>query len=104
MCSFIHYFGLCWVFVAVCGHSLAVVCGLLTAVALLWWLLGLSMGPIVAGPGLLNSGAALIAGHGQQGTGPVVVAHGHSGSVACGIFPDQGSSCVSYIEGGFSYH
>lgn len=59
--------GLCCVFVAVCGHCLAVVCGLLTAVALLWWLPGLSMGPIVVGPGLRCP-------------------------MACGIFPHQASN------------
>ena len=52
---------------------------------------------LVAGHRLLISGASLIAEHGRQDTGSVAVAHGHSCSMAHGIFPDQGSNCVSYI-------
>ena len=33
--KFLIYFGLCWVFVAMCGFSLVSVCGLLIAVACL---------------------------------------------------------------------
>ena len=38
---------------------------------------------------------SLVAKHGLQSTGSVVVAHGLSGPEACGIFPDQGSEPVS---------
>ena len=34
--------------------------------------------------------ASLVAEHGLQSAGSVVVAHGLSCSAACGIFPDQG--------------
>ena len=59
--------GLCWVFVAVCGLSLGVVCGLLTAVASLVVAPGLEDGPHSVGPGLRCP-------------------------MARGIFPDQGSN------------
>ena len=36
--------------------------------------------------------ASLVAEHGSRCAGSVVVAHGLSCSVACGIFPDQGSN------------
>ena len=37
-------------------------------------------------------GPLLLRGTGSRGAGSVVVAHGPSCSVACGIFPDQGSN------------
>ena len=39
-----------------------------------------------------------------QHVGSVVVALGLSCSVACGIFPDQRSTCLSYVDRGILYH
>ena len=71
------YFWLCWVFVSVQGLSLVVASGghsssRCTGLSLLW-------------PLPLRS-------TGSRRTGSVAVAHGPSCSVACGIFPDQGSN------------
>ena len=44
----------------------------------------------VAVCGLFLAMASLVAAHGLQNVGSVVVAHGLSHSVTCGIFPDQG--------------
>ena len=73
----IFFFWLCWVFVSVRGLSLLVAS---------WghsssWCAGLSL----SWPLLLRS-------TGSRHAGSVVVAHGPSYSVACGIFPDQGSN------------
>ena len=78
--SFIHsfiYLWLCWVFVSVRGLS-----------------------PVVASGGHSSSRCAglsllrplLLQNTGSRRAGSVVVAHGPSCSVACGIFPDQGSN------------
>ena len=71
------YFWLCWVFVSVRGLSLVAASrghssSRCTGLSLSW-------------PLLLRS-------TGSRRTGSVVVAHGPSCSVACGIFPDQGSN------------
>ena len=70
------YFCLCWVFVSGRGLSLVVVSG------------GHSSSRCV---GLSLSRPLLLRSTGSRRTGSVVVAHGPSCSVACGIFPDQGS-------------
>ena len=50
-------------------------------------------GPLfIAVRGPLTVAASLVAEHRLQRAGSVVVAHGPSCSVACGIFPDQGSN------------
>ena len=64
------YFWLCWAFIAM----LAFLC-FLAAVAML---------------GFLITVASLVAASGLWSTGSVVVSHGFSCSVACGIFSDQG--------------
>ena len=71
------YFWLCWVFLSVRGLS-----------------------PIAASGGHSSSRCAglslsrplLLRSTGSRRSGSVVVAHGPSCSVACGIFPDQGSN------------
>ena len=70
-----YYFWLCWVFVSVRGLSLVAASGGRSS----WQCAGLSL----SRPFLLRS-------TGSRCTGSVVVAHGPSCSVACGIFPDQG--------------
>ena len=84
---FIYYFWLCWVFVAAPGLSLVAVSGVYSssrrASFSLQWLL------------LLRRMISRL-------VGSVVVAHGLSCSVACGIFPDQGSNpCALALAGGF---
>ena len=69
------YFWLCWVFVSVRGLSLVVASG------------GHSSSRC-AGLSLLRP--LLLRSTGSWRAGSVVVAHGPSCSVACGIFPDQG--------------
>ena len=71
------YFWLCWVFVSVQGLSLVVESGGHSSS----WCAGLSL----SRPLLLRS-------TGSRHAGSVIVAHGPSCSVACGIFPDQGSN------------
>ena len=71
------YLWLCWVFVSVRGFSLAVASG------------GHSSSRCV---GLSLSRPLLLRSTGSRGLGSVIVAHGPSCSVACGIFPDQGSN------------
>ena len=68
---------LCWVFVSVQGLSL---------VAASW---GHSSSRCA---GLSLSRPLLLRSTGSRRAGSVVVAHGPSCSVACGIFPDQGSN------------
>ena len=66
------YFWLCWVFVSVRGLS-----------------------PVAASGGHSSSrcaGLSLSRSTGSRRAGSVVVAHGPSCSVACGILPDQGSN------------
>ena len=70
-------FWLCWVFTSVRGLSLVVASGGHS----LSWCAGLSL----SRPLLLRS-------TGSRRAGSVVVVHGPSCSVACGIFPDQGSN------------
>ena len=71
------YFWLCWVFVSVWGLSLVAVSG------------GHSSSRC-AGLSLLRP--LLLRSTGSRRAGSVVVAHRPSCSVACGIFPDQGSN------------
>ena len=71
------YFWLCWVFVSVRGLSLVAASG------------GHSSS---RGAGLSLSRPLLLRSTGSRRAGSVIVAHGPSCSVACGIFPDQGSN------------
>ena len=71
------YFWLCWVFISVRGLSLVAVSG------------GHSSSRCA---GLSLSWPLLLRSTGSRRAGSVVVAHGPSRSVACGIFPDQGSN------------
>ena len=71
------YFWLCWVFVSVRGVSLVMVSG------------GHSSSLCA---GLSPSRPLLLRSTGSRRAGSVAVAHGPSCSVACGIFPDQGSN------------
>ena len=71
------YFWLCWVFVSVRGLSLVAASG------------GHSSSQCA---GLSLSRPLLLRSIGSRRAGSVVVAHGPSCSVACGIFPDQGSN------------
>ena len=71
------YFWLCWVFVSVRGLSLVAASG------------GHSSSRWA---GLSLSRPLLLRSTGSRRTGSVIVAHGPSCSVACGIFPDQGSN------------
>ena len=71
------YLWLRWVFVSVRGLSLVVASG------------GHSSSRCV---GLSPSRPLLLRSTGSRHTGSVIVAHGPSCSVACGIFPDQGSN------------
>ena len=71
------YLWLCWVFVSVRGLSLVAASGGHSSS----WCLGLSL----SRPLLLRS-------TGSRRAGSAIVAHGPSCSVACGIFPDQGSN------------
>ena len=68
---------LCWVFVSVLGLSLVVASG------------GHSSSRCA---GLSPSQPLLLRSTGSRCAGSAVVAHGPSCSVACGIFPDQGSN------------
>ena len=69
------YLWLCWVFVSVRGLSLVTASG------------GHSSSRCA---GLSLSRPLLLRSAGSRRAGSVVVAHGPSCSVACGIFPDQG--------------
>ena len=71
------YLWLCWVFVSVRGLSLIVASG------------GHSSSRCA---GLSLSRPLLLRSTDSRRAGSVVVAHGPSCSVACGIFPDQGSN------------
>ena len=71
------YFWLCWVFVSVRGLSPVAASG------------GHSSSRCA---GLSPSRPLLLRSTGSRRAGSVVVAHGLSCSVACGIFPDQGSN------------
>ena len=74
---FIYLFWLCWVFVFVRGLSLVADSGGHSSLQC---------------AGLSLSWPLLLRSTGSRCTGSVVVAHGPSCSVACGIFPDQGSN------------
>ena len=74
---FIYYFWVCWVFVSVRGLSLVEASG------------GHSSSQCV---GLSLSRPLLLQSTGSRRAGSVVVAHGPSCFVACGILPDQGSN------------
>ena len=71
------YLWLCWVFISVRGLSLVAASG------------GHSSSRCA---GLSLSQPLLLRSTGSRHAGSVVVAHGPSCSVACGIFPDQGSN------------
>ena len=71
------YFWLCWVFVSVRGLSLVAASG------------GHSSSRCA---GLSLSWPLLLRSTGSRRAGSVIVAHGPSCSMACGIFPDQGSN------------
>ena len=71
------YFWLCWVFVSVRGLSLVVASG------------GHSSSRCA---GLSLSRPLLLQSAGSRRAGSVIVAHGPSCCMACGIFPDQGSN------------
>ena len=71
------YLWLCWIFISVRGLSLVVASG----VHSLSQCVGLSL-----------SWPLLLWSTGSRHSGSVIVAHGPSCSVACGIFPDQGSN------------
>ena len=71
------YFWLCWVFVSVRGLSLVAASG------------GHSSSRCA---GLSLSRPLLLRSTGSRRAGSIVVAHGPSCSVACGILPDQGSN------------
>ena len=71
------YFWLCWVFVSARGLSLVAASG------------GHSSSQCA---GLSLSQRLLLRSTGSRHAGSVIVAHGPSCSVACGIFPDQGSN------------
>ena len=71
------YLWLCWVFVSVRGLSLVAASG----------------GPSSSQcAGLSLSRPLLLRSTGSRRAGSVVVVHGPSRSMACGIFPDQGSN------------
>ena len=74
---FIYLFRLCWVFVSVRGLSLVAASG------------GHSSSRCAD---LSLSRPLLLRSTGSRRAGSVVVAHGPNCSVACGIFPDQGSN------------
>ena len=71
------YFWLCWVFVSVRGLSLVAASGDHSSSQC---------------AGLSLSWPLSLQSTGSRCAGSVVVAHGPSCSVACGIFPDQGSN------------
>ena len=71
------FFWLCWIFVSMRGLSLVAASG------------GHSLSRCA---GLSLSRPLLLRGTGSRRAGSVVVAHRPSCSVACGIFPDQGSN------------
>ena len=71
------YLWLCWVFVSVRGLSLVVASGCHSSSRC---------------TGLSQSRPLLLRSTGSRCTGSAIVAHGPSCSVACGIFPDQGSN------------
>ena len=71
------YLWMCWVFVSVQGLSLVAASG------------GHSSSRCT---GLSLSWLLLLRSTGSRRAGSVIVAHGPSCSVACGIFPDQGSN------------
>ena len=73
------------------GLLFVAVCGLLTAVASLVAEHGLQARRLQQ---LWHAGSVVVA-HRLQNVGSVVVVHGLSCSVACGIFPDQGSNLCS---------
>ena len=78
ICLFIFiYLWLCWVFISVRGLSLAASSG------------GHSSSRCA---GFSLSRPLLLRSTGSRRAGSVIVAHGPSRSVACGIFPDQGSN------------
>ena len=82
------YVWLCWVFVSVRGLSLVVASGDHSSSRCGGHSSSRRTGLSLSRPLLLQS-------TGSRRAGSVVVAHGPSCSVACGIFPDQGSNPCS---------
>ena len=74
---YLFYLWLCWVFISVRGPSPVAASG---------------GHPSSRCAGLSLSWPLLLWSTGSGSTGSVIVAHGPSWSVACGIFPDQGSN------------
>ena len=70
--------------------------GLNVGVSLQWFLLLQSMGSRHVGFGSWGTWVQVVAAHGLQSTGSVVVAHGLGCYLAWGIFPDQGLNLVSH--------
>ena len=99
MIHFIYLFSLSlyWVFVAVPGLSPVAASGGCFLVAVRRLIIAVAS--LVAEPRLQGMRASVVAAcgsvvaaHGLQSTASVVVVHGPSCPVACGIFPDQGSN------------
>ena len=85
------YFWLCWVFVAEHRLSLEVASGGYSLV--MGWRLPTVVLSLVVEPRLWGAQASR------------VVMHGFNGSVACGIFPDQGlNPCLLQLGGGYLYY
>ena len=100
VCSFFFFFffNFClhWVFVAARGLSLVVASGAYSSLRCagfsLWWLLVAEHRLQARGLQQLQHAGSVVMAPGLQSIGLVVVVHGLSCSVACGIFPDQGSN------------
>ena len=94
--AFSNFFWPWWVFVASCseqGLFLIAVCRLLTAVASLCRAQALRASRLREFQGV----GSVVETRGLQRAGSVVVAHGLSCSMACGILPDQGSNpCLQH--------
>ena len=91
------YFWLPWVFVAARGPPLDALGGVYSwlrcaGLSLRWPLLLRSTGSRCTGFRSCGTWASVVAARGLQSAGSAAVAHGPSCSVACGIFPDQGSN------------
>ena len=87
--SFFIYFWLCWVFIAVHGLSLAAAS---RGSSLLQCTQHHCSGFSCCGAQALGAQASVVAARGLQSAGSVVVAHGLSCSLACGIFLDHCSN------------
>ena len=87
------------------GAGPLLLCGLFSS----WWRaeatlvagreLPIALASAVAEHGLYGKWASTVTVPGLESTGSIVVAHGFSCSMACGIFPDQGwNSCSLYWQ------